>query len=158
MIAIDRDLINRLIDKAKSSPRLRANHNFHADFADPVNRMLNAIEPGTYIQPHKHENPDKREVFLILTGKAAIITFNDEGVPQTCRILTAGGACMGAEIPPRVFHTLLALESGTVCYEIKDGPYEPATDKQFAPWAPAEGNPECQNYLNRLTAWTQNFR
>ena len=42
-----------------NSPRLRLNHNFHDDLADPINRMLNALEPGTYLQPHKHENPDK---------------------------------------------------------------------------------------------------
>jgi len=60
------ELLNEVIQKAKNSPRGRMNYNFHDDLVDPINRMLNAFEPGTYIQPHKHENPDKREVFILL--------------------------------------------------------------------------------------------
>ena len=67
------NLLNEVIEKANQSKRKRKNFNFHAVFDDPINRMLNAIEPGSYIQPHKHENPDQREVFLLLKGKLAVV-------------------------------------------------------------------------------------
>ncbi|WP_250632375.1 WbuC family cupin fold metalloprotein [Rhodoflexus caldus] len=158
MITINRALIQSLSQKAKASPRLRANHNFHTDLADPINRMLNAMEPGTYVQPHKHENPDKREAFIVLSGEVAVITFHNDGTPHECRILTAGGECMGVEIPAGVFHTLVVLKSGTVCYELKDGPYDVLTDKQFAAWAPPEGNADCEAYLNGLLQWINSIK
>ncbi|WP_448518539.1 WbuC family cupin fold metalloprotein [Rhodoflexus sp.] len=155
MIRIDKKLLNELSRQARAAPRLRMNHNFHTSLSDPINRMLNAMEPGTYIRPHKHENPDKREAFIILSGKVAVITFDTKGTPQQCSILTAGGDCLGVEIPAGTYHTLLVMESGTVCYELKDGPYDAATDKQFAPWSPAEGSSECISYLNTLADWVQ---
>ena len=68
MIKIDSKIINHLNSIAEGSSRKRINHNFHKESSDLLQRMLNAMEPGTYIQPHKHENPEKREVFLILNG------------------------------------------------------------------------------------------
>lgn len=153
MISINQALIQSLSQQAKASPRLRANHNFHTELSDPINRMLNAMEPGTYVQPHKHENPDKREAFIILSGEVAVITFDSNGTPREYRILTAGGDCIGVEIPAGTFHTLVVLRSGTVCYELKDGPYDVLTDKQFALWAPKEGDAACEAYLNGLLRW-----
>ena len=75
------ELLNKVIEKAKNSTRKRLNHNFHDDLADLINRMLNAFEPGTYIQPHKHENPDKREVFIVLRGSLVVVFFNNSGAP-----------------------------------------------------------------------------
>ena len=74
-------LLDELSQKAANSPRKRLNHNFHDDLADPINRMLNAFEPGTYIQPHKHENPDKREVIIVLRGSLVVVVFDDSGNP-----------------------------------------------------------------------------
>jgi hypothetical protein len=56
----------------------------------------------------------------------------------------------GVEIPERTYHTLISLETGSVAYEIKAGPYTPLTAKDFAPWAPAEGNPEVENFMQSL--------
>ena len=56
----------------------------------------------------------------------------------------------GAEIPERTFHTLIALDPGSVVYEIKDGPYNPIDDKNFAPWAPKEGEPGAREYLDLI--------
>jgi cupin fold WbuC family metalloprotein len=144
-------LLNELSQKAASSPRLRLNLNFHEDLADPVNRMLNAFEPGTYIQPHKHENPDKREVFIVLSGKLVMVIFDDSGNPSDFILLDPQKGTYAIEIPPRTWHTVISLESGTVVYEIKDGPYIQAVDKDFAPWAPKEGDQNCAEYLTRLT-------
>ena len=54
------------------------------------------------------------------------------------------------EIPSSVWHTIISLESGTIAYEVKDGPYSPANDKNFANWAPKEGDEECKQYLNTI--------
>ncbi|HPE34700.1 MAG TPA: WbuC family cupin fold metalloprotein [Bacteroidales bacterium] len=150
MIKIDDDLLDQISAKAKSVKRLRMNYNFHPDYDDPINRMVNAMEPGTYLQPHKHENPDRFEVFLVLRGRFAVITFDEQGNIKDHFILDARDGKYGVEIPEKTYHTLLSLESGSVAYEIKAGPYSPLTAKNFAPWAPAEGNPAVETYMKSL--------
>lgn len=152
MIRIDNALLDQVTQKARSSPRLRMNHNFHSGPEDTLQRMLNAMEPGTYLQPHKHENHDKREVFFALRGSLCVIEFNDEGEIIDHTILDAGNGNYGAEIPERTWHSIISLESGSVAYEVKDGPYAPINDKNFASWAPEEGSPEVESYLNQLLA------
>jgi cupin fold WbuC family metalloprotein len=144
-------LLDELSQKAKISTRKRLNHNFHEDLADPINRMLNAFEPGTYLQPHKHENPDKREVFILLRGSLVVVFFDDSGNPTEFVLLDREKGNYAAEIPVGAWHTLIALESGSVVYEVKDGPYQQLSDKNFAGWAPKEGDPDCAEYLKNLT-------
>jgi cupin fold WbuC family metalloprotein len=112
--------------------------------------MLNVIEPGTYIRPHKHDNPDKNEVFILLSGKALVLEFSDKGNITESYILDPITEDYGAEIGPGVFHTIISLAQDTVAYEVKEGPYLPATVKQFATWAPEEGSEGVEDYLNRL--------
>ncbi len=146
---IDIHTIEQLNVEARQAQRLRKNFNYHESFDDPINRMLNAVEPGSYVRPHKHENPDKREVFLLLQGKMAVVFFDDEG-NITEHVVLDNKKNFGVEIPPSVWHTIIALEPGTVVYEIKDGPYVPADDKNFAPWAPKEGDAKCSGYFQNL--------
>ena len=148
---ISDQLLSELSQKAAQLPRKRLNLNFHEELADPINRMLNAFEPGTYIQPHKHENPDKREVFIILKGALVVVIYDESGNPIDFVLLDPQKGTYAIEIPPRVWHSVISLESGTVVYEIKDGPYLPIPDKNFASWAPKEGDPNCDEYLARLT-------
>lgn len=145
----DRRIIESLNKQAQSSDRKRKNLNYHVDFSDPINRMLNAIEPGSYIQPHKHENPDKREVFIRLTGRLLVVFFDDLGT-ITDHCILDGATNFAIEIPPSVWHSLVSLEPGTVVYEIKDGPYSPSNDKNFAGWAPREGDPACNEYVKQI--------
>jgi cupin fold WbuC family metalloprotein len=152
VIIINRQLASSVSEEAKKSARLRKNYNFHADLSDPVNRMLNAFEPGTYVRPHKHESPDKCEVFLILTGKALALWFDDAGAIIEHVILDSSQGVFGVEIPPREWHSIISLTSGTVLYEVKQGPYAPINDKNFASWAPAEGSPEAAAYLASILA------
>ena len=145
---VSADLLNSLSDQAKGLTRLRKNYNFHDSYADPINRMLNAFELNTYCQPHKHEDPDKREVFIVLKGKLGVVIFDDAGnVVQGIVLSPFPGNC-GVEIPAGIWHMAVALDPVTVAYEIKDGPYEQPLDKNFAPWAPKEGEPGCSTYLN----------
>lgn len=148
---ISPELLNEVIQKAKNSPRGRMNHNFHDDLADPINRMLNAFEPGTYIQPHKHETPDKREVFIVLRGSLVVVFFDDSGTPTDFVLLDRDKGNYAVEIPVGTWHTVIALESGSVVYEVKDGPYFPISDKNFASWAPKEGDATFSEYIEQLT-------
>ena len=150
MKKIDATLINSLNRKAAGSARGRINHNFHDGPADPLQRMLNAMEPGTYLQPHKHENPDKREVFIALKGKFVVIQFRDDGTVADHMILDPVQGAYAAEVGPRTYHTIISLAPGSVIYELKDGPYDPSDDKRFAGWAPGEGDPGCSAFLEGL--------
>lgn len=148
---IDNRLLDEVSAKAKTVARKRMNHNFHDDYSDPINRMLNALEPGTYCRPHKHEFPDKREVFMVLRGAFAVFFFNDKGEVTQIVELSQKSGIFGVDIQPRVWHTLVCLEQGSVAYEVKDGPYYQPDDKDFAPWAPEENSPEAPAYLEQLT-------
>ena len=150
MIIINDAFINPVIAKANVSPRRRMNYNFHPQLDDPLQRMLNCLEPDTYIQPHKHENPDKVEAFILLKGKALVVEFDNDGRVTSHALLEAGTGAYGAEIAPRIFHCIIALETGSVVYEVKNGPYSPLDDKNFASWAPKEGEPECKAYREDL--------
>jgi cupin fold WbuC family metalloprotein len=112
--------------------------------------MLNCLEPDTYIQPHKHEAPDKCEAFILLKGKLLVLEFDNEGHVTSHALLESGTGTYGAEIAPRIFHCIIALEPGTVVYEVKNGPYSPLDDKNFATWAPKEGEDGCQKYMENL--------
>ncbi len=147
MILIDQELLNKLSNEAQNSSRKRKNFNFHTNFSDPINRMLNAFEPGTYVQPHKHENPDKREVFIVLRGSIAVFFFDDSGKVVEKLTINPKSGSYGIEVEPRRWHSLVSLEPGTVVYEFKDGPFNPDTDKFMASWAPEEGNAKAGQYL-----------
>jgi cupin fold WbuC family metalloprotein len=150
MEIIDKELLDKITAKAVSVPRKRKNYNFHQLPSDPMNRMLNAFEPATYVRPHKHENPDKREVFILLQGRLAMMCFDNIGNVTDSVILDHATGNFGVEIPPGEWHTVVSLQTGTVVYELKDGPYNPDDDKYFAPWAPQEESDEAQQYLEKL--------
>ncbi len=151
MKIVSKEMLDKLSRMAEDSPRLRKNHNFHEGFADPVNRMLNAFEPGTYVQPHKHQKPDKREVFIVLRGSLVVVFFDDLGNPIDFVYLNPNRGNYAVEIAPGIWHTVFSLEKGSVVYEIKDGPYSSENDKNFAAWAPKEGEQDCELYLENLT-------
>jgi cupin fold WbuC family metalloprotein len=132
---IDSDLIARLSNEADASPRRRAIHRFH-EHEELVQRMLNALRDDTYVQPHRHADPDKVELFLTLQGRMLVLTFDDDGALTGHAVLDPDGPVRGAEIPPRTWHSLMALDPVAVALEIIQGPYDAATHKKFAPWAP----------------------
>lgn len=145
---ITRAMLEDFIAQAAESPRKRTIYRLH-EHHEPVQRMVNALLPGTYTPPHKHENPDKVELFSILVGKLAVLQFDAVGGVQAVHILDASGPTRIADIAPRTYHALVVLEPAAAL-EIIQGPYDAATHKQFAPWAPAEGSPEVPAYLQRL--------
>ncbi|MBY0376003.1 MAG: WbuC family cupin fold metalloprotein [Bryobacteraceae bacterium] len=147
------ELIASLVERARQSPRRRVNHNFHAGPADNPHRFLNVLLRGTYVRPHRHVTPPKSEGFVLLEGSARVVLFDDAGEITAAHPLAAHspGVSPLIDLPPGVWHTVIATSDVAVCYEVKPGPWEPASDKDFARWAPPEGDPSAATYLERLT-------
>ena len=155
LLLLDETLIAATLARARQAPRRRVCHNFHADAAANPQRFLNVMLRGTYVVPHRHRQVPKSESFLVLRGRAAFLLFDDRG--SVCRALTLGpdhrrSEALGVDLEPGLWHTLLVLSRQVVCFEVKPGPYDPVTDKEFATWAPAEGSAEAPRYLSWLLA------
>ncbi len=148
---IDEDLFNQVTARAQAATRKRMNHNFHASAEDNPHRFLNVLLRGTYIRPHRHWQPPKSEAFLVLEGVAEVIVFTEDGT-VTDRYRLGGGKLWGVDLAPGVWHTVVAISERVICYEVKPGPWEPASDKEFAAWAPKEGDPGTAEFLERLVA------
>ncbi len=146
---IHQHLFLEISQKAVESERKRTNYNFH-QLPDPAQRFLNAIEPDSYIRPHQHINPLKDEAFLIMKGHGAVIWFSEQGDIEEIIELSIDKGIMGVDIPGGLYHTIVSLESGSVFYEVKAGPFNPTLDKGFAEWAPEENTQEAVDYLNSL--------
>lgn len=148
MKLITDDLINKLVRTAANSDRLRRNHNFHDEPSATVQRFCNAMEPGTYVRPHRHDRENGWEFFIALKGKAVVLTFADNGEVIQRFEISHVGPNYGIEIPPNTWHAIASLESGTVLFELKEGPYIPKDDKNFAEWAPAEGESSAKTFVS----------
>lgn len=150
MQIIDRQLLDRITALALESPRLRQNYNLHP--ADDANchRLLNAIEPDSYIPPHRHLDPAKDESFVVLRGKLGVISFDEYGTVLQTSLVAAGGEVVAVDIPHGVFHTAVSLASGTIFFEAKAGPYQPLHAEEKASWAPGEGTPAAADYLAKM--------
>lgn len=155
---VDAALLERKAADATANARLREMHLFHGSDASSLHRMLNAVEPGSYIRPHRHLHPPKAECFIILRGRAGFIFFDDKGraADADLVLLDAHGGPFAVDIRPGVWHMLISLSPGSVLFEIKPGPYDPLDDKDFAPWAPAPDDPDAQTWLAEQEARLRN--
>ena len=149
---IDNALLDELCAAAAASPRRRKNRNFHSRDDHPAHRLLNAMQPDSYIPPHRHLDPDKDETFLVLRGLLGLVLFDDQGAIVRSVKVGAGGAAIGVNIPHGTWHAAVALEPDTVFLEAKAGPYLPLTEAERAPWAPAENTAEAMPFLAMLKA------
>jgi cupin fold WbuC family metalloprotein len=151
---IDSALLDELLRRARLSSRRRAIFCLHDGDWEHAHRMLNALAVGTYVRPHCHEDKHKGEGFIILRGKLALLIFTGAGEIDfgRSRVLSVGGGCLGMDIPPGVWHSLVALEDAVI-YEVKGQPpggYVQAEDKDFASWSPEEGSREADEYCRFL--------
>ena len=121
---ITQAILDDLTAKAKESPRLRMNLDLRNDENDSSQRMLNAIEPGSPLPIHRHRNTS--ETVVCLRGRL-VEEFYDE-LERICTEnieLSPNGPVVAVNIPAGQWHTVRALESGTVIIEMKNGKYEP---------------------------------
>jgi cupin fold WbuC family metalloprotein len=150
LTVIDLPLLDRVSLQARQSPRLRKNHNFHPSDEFCSHRLLNGMEPGSYIRPHRHLDPTKDESILVVRGSVGFIGFDDAGNVTITSMLAAGGEAIGVDIPHGSYHTLISLTSGSIFFEAKAGPYRPLNNEEVAAWAPAEGDKSVSAYLASL--------
>lgn len=150
MKILDAEFMANLSEKAKQNPRLRQHHNLHASYDEPSQRLLNAMEPGSYIRPHRHLTDPKPESFIGIRGRMALFTFNDDGDIEKSLCFGPGEETAGVDLPHGIWHTVVCLEEGSVFFETKPGPFNPIHKKDMAPWAPEEGTPEAKQYLQNL--------
>ncbi len=151
--AIDEQLIARLCHEARLAPRRRTHYNIHPSPRDPVQRFLNVMQPGTYVRPHRHLQPPRWEFTLALQGAATVLLLDDSGRVRERLELAPAGPLHAVELPAGTWHTVVALAPDTVLLELKEGPYlGAAAEKDFAAWAPPEGDPACPAWVERFAA------
>ena len=123
MKIIDEDLLNEVSEQAKTSPRLRMNYNFHQSLEDKCHRFLNAVEPGTKVEIHRH--PTKDESFVLLRGRVRVNTYDDDGTVIESVVLCQKEGRYGVDIKKGVWHNLESLAPDSVIFECKEGPFVP---------------------------------
>ncbi len=148
-VFIDAALLDGVSAAASASPRRRKNHNFHPRDDSTCHRLLNAMEPDSYVPPHRHLDPEKDETFVVLRGRFGVVTFDDAGEVLAAQVLEPGGT-VGVTLPAGTWHSIVALAPGSVFLEAKGGPYVPLSAPERAAWAPGEGSGEATAYLLRL--------
>lgn len=127
MKLIDQALLDQVSKKAQESPRKRMNYNFHETLEAGAQRLLNALEPGTALPIHRHVHT--AETYLVIRGKIRVLFYNDrKEMTESVELAPAIGH-YGIHIAAGQWHTLDILESRTVIFEIKDGPYTPLTNE-----------------------------
>ena len=124
VMKITQAILDKLTAEAKASPRLRMNLDLRNSAEDKSQRMLNAIEPGSPLPIHRHQKTS--ETVVCLRGRLVEEYYDELERICTERIeLSPNGPVVALNIPAGQWHTVQALESGTVIMEVKDGAYEP---------------------------------
>ena len=120
---INEHLLDAVTTKAKESERLRMNFNLHDSLDAKAQRLLNALEPGTLLPIHRHTHT--AETYLLLRGSIRVLFYNEDKTVKESFLLNPKEGAYGVHIPMGQWHTLEVLESGSVIFEVKDGPYMP---------------------------------
>ncbi len=88
--AVGRSELETLKAAVRASAKRRARINTHPDGEDALHEMIIAIDPSSYIRPHKH--PGKSEAFHIVEGEVDIVVFKDDGqIDQVVPLGAPGG-------------------------------------------------------------------
>jgi cupin fold WbuC family metalloprotein len=152
VVWLDAARIAEGIVASRQSPRRRMMAPIQRSPEAPVQRLLNILQPGSYVQPHLHPRAQGSETVLVMQGAIAFFIFDENGGITESRRLAAGTPGLLVDIEPNVWHTFAATAPDTVVLEIKGGPYDREHDKVFAAWAPEETAPDAPAYLEALLA------
>ena len=145
--AVSMSNLHALVREAAASPRRRKNLNLHPAHDDPIQRLFNALEPDSYVRPHRHARTDVWELLIAVHGRFAALSFETDGQVLNRIEFGADGDNLGVELPPGSCHAVVSLAPGSVLFEVKPGPHEPVADKDFAAWAPAEGDRAAPRFV-----------
>ena len=128
-MVVDKIILDMLTAQAKASPRLRMNVDLRNSAEDGSQRMLNALEPGTVLPIHRHH--DSSETVVIVRGKIQWVFYDENGNETEWVVLDADGDPRMLNVEQDRWHSLVCLESGSVLYESKDGPYHPLEEDEI---------------------------
>ncbi|WP_442507036.1 WbuC family cupin fold metalloprotein [Novipirellula sp. SH528] len=146
----DKALLAELCEQATESPRLRAHHNIHSSLDEPCQRMLVAIQNGSYVRPHRHLLDPKAETIFAISGSIGVICFDHTGeIIGSHRLGGMKADAIGCDVAAGVWHTIVCLEPNSVFLEAKSGPYVPFGPDDFAPWSPES---DFEDYLDALAS------
>ena len=120
---IDKNMLDTLSGKARTSERLRMNLNFHSGAESKSQRLLNALEVGTVVPQHRHRATG--ETYIVLRGALNVFFHDEQGEISATFLLNPQEGVYGVDIPQGQWHSLEVLEQGTTIFEVKDGPYTP---------------------------------
>ena len=161
MFILDNQMLDGLCQKAEHSSRRRQHLNIHSSSQENCQRLFNAIQPNSYIPPHRHSVAKKQELLVAIRGNFSLITFNDHGEfihsVSFGSELYADKTCpnVGVEIPPNVWHTVLAKQENSILLEVKEGPFVSEKAKEIALWAPHNGSAEAAGFLARCHKFSE---
>lgn len=154
---LTQELLDEVAANSRQSPRQRQNYNFH-DLSEKVQRFVNVLQPGTYVRPHRHLRPpavNGFEFFVVLQGELGMIIFNDQGKIIDSFRLSAAGPNRAVELPEGTVHSLVALAEDTAILELKEGPYDLGSDKDFLTDFPPEGTAAARELV---ALWEAEFK
>ena len=143
--------LSALSDEAKNSKRKRSHLNTHPGPDAAVQRLFIAMEPDTYIRPHRHPQAEKWEFFVLINGEIDVIIFDDSGAVSD-RIELSSTAMRTVELEPNTWHSYVCKKRGSVALEVKEGAYITTAAGDFANWAPAEDADGAEEYLAWLNS------
>lgn len=124
---INQSLLNQLTEQAKASPRLRMNYDLRNSEDDGSQRMLNAIEPDSPERIHRHQHTS--ETVVCIRGRVVEELYDElERICIESIVLTPNGPIVAVNIPAGQWHSIRAVESGSVVLSCKDGKYEPMSE------------------------------
>lgn len=126
-MVLNKELLDYLIEQAKNDPRLRQNYDLRNSSYDLSQRMLNALEPGTVMPIHRHKTTS--ETCICIRGHFEEYFYDSEGRLTDTIDMVPGGVVLN--IDKGQWHSLKCLESGTVLFEAKDGPYHPLEEDEI---------------------------
>ncbi len=135
---------------SRESERLRIILPIHREQDARVQRMINFLQPGTYIRPHKHPIDHATESLILIQGSIRFYTFDEDGNALTENEVQSKPLPGVIDIEPQVWHSFIVMEEHTILFECKKGPYDAKTDKIFADWSPEEGSDEVEEWINRF--------
>ncbi|MCB1091692.1 MAG: WbuC family cupin fold metalloprotein [Verrucomicrobiae bacterium] len=154
VFTLTEDLLRLGCEASQRSARRRIIYPIHRTQDALVQRMLNFMQPGTWIRPHRHPLPHAIETVQMLRGALGFLFFDEGGNVIATHHLSARSGLGLIDVEPGLWHGMVVLEPDTVLLEIKRGPYDATTDKDFAAWAPEEGDASTNEWLER---WKPRF-
>lgn len=153
---MDSSLIKSLLMTDLFNERGRAHHNFHDSYEAQCQILINVISSDSYIRPHRHLMAKKKEYLFALEGSFALLEFNNKRdiinvryfstEKHSSRNSTAYGVC----VEPSAWHTVISLLPTSTILEVKEGPFDPLSAKEFLLCTPEEKSADAQIYLDYL--------